>query len=1140
MALEQEEPYEYDSEEEEKFTTTRIILKVRFQNEDLTILIDSGSTGNYINHQTAERLQLPWKKKKKAYRLYHAEGKTFDYQEGWVTKRTDHLNLEIANRQTPVVCDIADIPKYDIILGMPWLGRYDPDTQWSKGQIHWRSNERTPEEKDTPGTVRPRTLLEPSEIPPQYHQRRDKSHSARIRKHVARIRRELAELNTSIEKAINWSKNNPEETRLAPIPRQYRKYKKLFKETLETGLPEHSEWDHEIVLKDGASPKFHKIYNLNETELKFLREWLDDQLKKGYIRVSTSSAGYPVMFVPKKNGKLRLVIDYRQLNEVTIKDRTPLPLITEIRDRLTKAQWFTALDLKGAYNLIRIKEGHEWKTAFRTRYGLFECLVMPFGLTNAPATFQRMINQVLREYIDQFVIVYLDDILIFSETLEEHEKHVHKDNPFKWEKEEREAFQQLKDAITSAPVLTMFDPTKQVEIETDASKYAIGGQLGQRDEEGRLHPIAFFSKKLSGPALRYSVYDQEFLGITEAFKEWRHYCIGSMHKVKVFTDHKNIAYFTTTQRLSGRQIRNFELLADFDYEIIHCKGSENGRADALSRKPELFQEVPEHFAQALQVNANGNLEQRRIDMMFRVEENNLMIDEIKEHVKNWTPQQFPAEITMDEGCPMLGNKIWVPDELHKEVVKEVHEHPLHGHKGITKTTQQVYQYYTFKGLKKTVANVVASCQTCGKTKDSRHRPYGKLQPLPVPERPWESVTMDHITDLPLSKEPLTGVKYDSIFVVVDRLTKQAYFLPHKKSHNAEELSYTYRRMIAANHGLPKEIISDRGPTFASKFWQELMAKLGTNHKLSTAYHPQTDGQTERTNQIIEHYLRAYINREMDDWVEKLPTAQLCYNCTKSESTGLTPFFANYGFTPEAYRPPRDGPNSEKARIQAELLKDLHEDMRTQLEFIRQRMKEHADKYRHGGPNLREGDMVYLLRHTRGHKMPNIRTDRPNDKLDYRKLGPFKIIDKIKEVNYRIELPDNMRIRYPVFHVSQLEKALVDEDTGEVIMDEIIVEDNEEEYEVESVLAIRQNPETQETEYLTETATLSAAETQATAAAAEEALAQHDAPQRQSAPSPRPSVALQSTHKELGNYIYDLEDKTHWEGGIVLRPNNGTG
>ena len=132
------------------------------------------------------------------------------------------------------------------------------------------------------------------------------------------------------------------------------------------------------------------------------------------------------MFVPKKNGKLRLVVDYRQLNEITRKDRTPLPLITELRDRLHGMNWYTALDLKGAYNLIRMKQGHEWKTAFRTKYGLFEYLVMPFGLTNAPATFQRMINHVLREYVDIFVVVYLDDILIYSRTLEEHKEHVHK------------------------------------------------------------------------------------------------------------------------------------------------------------------------------------------------------------------------------------------------------------------------------------------------------------------------------------------------------------------------------------------------------------------------------------------------------------------------------------------------------------------------------------------------------------------------------------------------------------------------------------------------------------------------------------------------------------------------------------------
>jgi hypothetical protein len=178
-----------------------------------------------------------------------------------------------------------------------------------------------------------------------------------------------------------------DEDRMKNVPKEYHKYAKLFQEKLDTGLPEHSQWDHEIYLKDGATTKFHKIYNLNETQLVTLREYLDDKLEKGYIRPSKSEARYPVMFVPKKNGKLRLVVDYRQLNDVTIKDRTPLPLISKLRDRLHGKKYFTALNLKDAYNLIRIKPGDEWKTAFRTKFGLFEYLVMPFGLTNALASF---------------------------------------------------------------------------------------------------------------------------------------------------------------------------------------------------------------------------------------------------------------------------------------------------------------------------------------------------------------------------------------------------------------------------------------------------------------------------------------------------------------------------------------------------------------------------------------------------------------------------------------------------------------------------------------------------------------------------------------------------------------------------------
>ncbi|GME31604.1 hypothetical protein GTA08_BOTSDO14299, partial [Neofusicoccum parvum] len=175
-----------------------------------------------------------------------------------------------------------------------------------------------------------------------------------------------------------------------------------------------------------TKPAYKPIYSLSEKEIEALRDYIEKNLERGYIRPSTSSAGYPILFVPKKNSKLRLCVDYRQLNDITIKNRYPLPRIDELQDKLRKAKYFTKLDLREGYHLVRIKEGEEWKTAFRTRLGLYEYTVMPFGLTNAPATFQNLVNDTLREYLDIFCMAYLDDILIFSETLEEHKKHVRK------------------------------------------------------------------------------------------------------------------------------------------------------------------------------------------------------------------------------------------------------------------------------------------------------------------------------------------------------------------------------------------------------------------------------------------------------------------------------------------------------------------------------------------------------------------------------------------------------------------------------------------------------------------------------------------------------------------------------------------
>ena len=208
------------------------------------------------------------------------------------------------------------------------------------------------------------------------------------------------------------------------IPEQYRKYLDVFSEDNANTLPEHRPCDHTIPPVEGTQPPFGPLYSLSRDELHALSDYIKDNLEKGFIRPSASPAGAPILFVKKKDGSLRLCVDYRGLNKITIKNRYPLPLINELMDRLSSATVYTKLDIRNAYHRIRIADGDEWKTAFRCRYGHFEFLVMPFGLTNAPASFQALINDTLREYLDHFVIVYLDDILVFRNSQEEHEQHV--------------------------------------------------------------------------------------------------------------------------------------------------------------------------------------------------------------------------------------------------------------------------------------------------------------------------------------------------------------------------------------------------------------------------------------------------------------------------------------------------------------------------------------------------------------------------------------------------------------------------------------------------------------------------------------------------------------------------------------------
>ena len=204
------------------------------------------------------------------------------------------------------------------------------------------------------------------------------------------------------------------------VPQYYRDYQSLFLASTAEKLGPRRTFDHAIDLKPGAEPPWGPIYPMSAYQLDTLDKYLKEMLKQGKIVHSQSPAGAPILFVPKPDGKLRLCVDYRNLNKLTILNKYPLPLMGELKDRVAGATIFTKLDLKDGYHLLRIREGDEWKTAFRTRYGHFEYKVMPFGLVNAPATFQAMMNKILREFLDHRVVVYLDDILIYSKNEEEH------------------------------------------------------------------------------------------------------------------------------------------------------------------------------------------------------------------------------------------------------------------------------------------------------------------------------------------------------------------------------------------------------------------------------------------------------------------------------------------------------------------------------------------------------------------------------------------------------------------------------------------------------------------------------------------------------------------------------------------------
>ena len=971
------------------------------------------------------------------------------------------------------------------------------------------------------------------------------------------------------------------------LPTRYHAFLHVFSRKDADTLPTHGPYDHAINLQEGAKPPASALYGMSRDEALELRRYLDENLSKGFIRASRSESAAPVLFVKKPGGGLRFCVDYRGLNAVTVKNRYPLPLISETLNRLSRAKIFTKLDIIAAFNRLRIRAGDEKLTAFRTRFGLFEYLVMPFGLCNGPASFQNYINDTLREYLDDFCTAYLDDILIYSDCEAEHEIHVDrvlkklgeaglqvditkcafhvtevpylglvittegvkmdpakvdtivnwptlinvkdvqsflgfanfyrrfiygysklaspltqltkKDVPFQWTSECQKAFDALKAAFTSEIILKHYNPDLKIVVETDASDYVSGGILSQYDENNVLHPVAYFSKKHSPAECNYEIYDKELMAIVRAFEEWRPELEGSSTPIDVITDHKNLEYFMSTKQLSRRQARWSEFLSRFNYHITYRPGKAGGKPDALTRRSgdlpkEGDTQDPRHLYQHQTVLKSHVLDQRikedlaleprpldpiqlhlspmppplpvtlaPVDLDYEEPEpDNLepQLDqegpdpdddptdvptqtlwEQAESNDQFAPQVLEAlrsgarhhnRIPLAE-CEERNNSLYfrdrkyVPnsDRLRLRIIQLAHDSIAGGHPGRSKCYELVSRAYWWPNVYKYIQRFVRNCHTCSRSKPSRQRTQGWLRPLPVPERRWRDVSMDYVGPLPAST--FMGVTYRYVLVFVDRLTKMRHLVP-TTTMEVEEAAHAFYAHVWKGHGLPESFVSDRGTQFTSEVWSHLCQMLRIDAKLSTAYHPQTDGQTERPNAIMEHYLRAFVNYMQNDWAKWIPGAEFAANNAPSATTLASPFLANSGQNPRlGFEPPEPLPTDMTAESRRRLIdienftkkmEDLTTHLREEMLIAQAIYESNANRSRRPCPRYLVGDQVWL-------NAKNLNTARPAVKLDDHNIGPFPVKRVFSNpLVIELELPTSMKV-HPVFHATLLSHVATD-------------------------------------------------------------------------------------------------------------------
>ncbi|GBG89711.1 hypothetical protein CBR_g49564 [Chara braunii] len=798
------------------------------------------------------------------------------------------------------------------------------------------------------------------------------------------------------------------------------------------GLPNRPT-KHHIELLPGAVPPKGRIYRMSPAELEELRQQLETLTSKGWIRPSTSEFGAPVLFVPKGNGEFRMCIDYRGLNKITRKSIEPLPRIDDLLDMVQGCTVFSKVDLKSGYHQIEMAEEDVYKTAFKTRYGTYEFLVMPFGLCNAPGNFQTEVHHIFRPYLDKFMVVYLDDILVFSKTAREHAEHLalilqslrdsqykinreksslgvpsviymghvisgdglapeaakiaaiqewpqpqivrdvrsfmglasyyrkfvrnfsavaapltnltKKDTPFLWSLHCQLAFTRLKKALTRAPILKLPDPTLPFILTTDASQYGIGPVLQQDDGNG-LRPVEFMSKKIKTQKLQDSTYEKELYALVCALKHWKHFLLG--RHFKIFSDHSTLQWMKSQGELNDKLARYIQFIDMFDLELKHKKGCYNKVADALSRRPDSFALISSthSFGEETRQTIARLLPQ---DETFGPIVRNLQAD----------PNSEPGYARSSDLLYTYSRgeeRLCIPQDQRLRTLLMSECHDARGHFGFLKSYAALSQHFFWKEMWSEMLRYVDTCELCQRNKVQRKPPLGLLKPLPIPDGPAQSVSID-FTDL--GKTTPRGMC--QVMVCVDRFSKYAEFIPLPEVARVPAVRTTFSERWVTHHGPPTSTVSDRDPKFCSDEWQSYCKDyLHSRLDMTSGHRPEANWLAEVMNQVLFQLLRPVISSDQQDWDLHLARAQLMYNMSVHSSTGFSPYRLHWGREPR--QPLDDIIDKAKPDLTpgtAEFARRYRLDVeraRANLFKAQKAMIEQANRHRRPSP-IRTGDQV---------------------------------------------------------------------------------------------------------------------------------------------------------------------------------------